>query len=110
MVVVTQVKLIKAKHRASSEKQAKGVITVNQDRLEALLLREEKIKQHEKQLDLKEQEIRDQEKALDDKEAALILKREEETSKQGAKRLKNRKKDVNGLFQKFRKEKEAARD
>jgi len=87
--VITQVKAVEAKQRVYYEKLKQQKLKqygenpiLTQGRLEAILLREERIKEQEQQLDLKEQEIRNREKILYDKEAEIALKREEEDLKQ----------------------------
>jgi len=112
--VITKVKLIGVKKHMGNKalKQQDENSILIQGRLEALILREEQIKQQEQQLDLKEQEIKKHEKLLCDKESAIALQRQEEELKLEAKRLKNRenlqntfKNNANGLIQKFKKKK-----
>ena len=82
---------------------------LNQGRLEAVMLREEKIKKLEHQLDLREQEIKDRERVIRAKEIEVAQKRLEEELKLEEVRLENRKKlEVllrDGLLQKFKKPK-----
>ena len=80
--VIAQVKPIEAKERVHYERlkrqkleQDEENFILTQGRLEAIFLREEKIKEQEQQLDLKEQEIRIREKMLYDMEAEIALKR-----------------------------------
>jgi len=108
--IVTHINLIKKKQIKEKLQQNEAHLTLTQSRLEALLLREEKIQEQAQQLDLKEQEIRTREKTLSEKEAVIALKREEEASKREAGRLKNRENNVNALIQKFRKKKEVTKD
>jgi len=115
--VITQVKLIETKNRAKYEelkqqklKQQEENFILNQGRLEAIMLREEKIKALEYQLYLKEQEIKDREKIVHDRETEVARKRQVEELKLEEKRLKNRRKYKsilrNGLIRKFKKQKD----
>lgn len=116
--VMTKVKLVEMRKRIEYEGLAPSIEAptqvqgpLDQARLEAVMRREEKIKQQEHQLNLREQKIKKIEKLLYAKEAENTLKRREEEMELEAKRLKNRekiertiKKNVNDLLQKFKKQ------
>jgi len=116
--VMTKVKLAEMKKRLdykklqpAHEKQLSPVRSVlEQARLEAVIIREEKIRAQEAQLDLREQEIKKLEQSLYEKENAISLQRREEEMELEAKRIENRekfektvKRNVDDLFRKFKK-------
>jgi len=105
--VMIKVKLVETKKRIEydslKQQQSKNLV---QGRLDALALREKKIKEQELQYDMKEKEIKDREKILLDKEETITLQRRLEELKQKEKQregaLKSRER-FEGLLSDIRK-------
>jgi len=88
--VMVKVKMVEAKKRIEFDALKKKNENLVQGRLEALILREERIKEQEQQLDLKEQEIKEREKLLHDREDKIALQWQEERLKEEALKNQNR--------------------